>query len=393
MVKDTEYYDTLNISPDATPVEIKKAYRKMAMLTHPDKHPDDPDAQTKFQKVSEAYQVLSDPDLRKRYDEFGKDDAIPQEGFEDATEFFTNIFGGEGFKDWIGELSLLKDLDDASSMVDENGNLKSDSSVADGTGKAGDIVKHDENASKTRQKEQLREMERKRREELKKQVDELTAHLKNKIEEYEISVKTGTVKDFDYKLDKEIEELKLESFGLEILHLMAKIYKTRANNYIKSSKTFGFSKIYTGMKDKKDDAKNVWNILSTATEAQSAMQNVANIEEGNLDAYERADMEKFIMGKVLNTAWVMSKFETQIKLKQVCENLLKDKTVSKKERLNRAHALLHFADKFGSAQRSPEEAEDARVFEEIINDAKKQKKYHKRQYVAPQKEGSASINV
>lgn len=84
MVKDTEFYDVLGISPEATPSEIKKAYRKMAMLTHPDKHPDDPEAQAKFQAVGEAYQVLNDPALRKQYDEFGKDNAVPQQGFEDA---------------------------------------------------------------------------------------------------------------------------------------------------------------------------------------------------------------------------------------------------------------------------------------------------------------------
>lgn len=77
---------------------------------HADKNPNDPTAHEKFQDIGEAYQVLSDPDLRKAYDKFGKDHAKPQEGFADPSEFFTSIFGGEAFVDWIGEISLMKDL-------------------------------------------------------------------------------------------------------------------------------------------------------------------------------------------------------------------------------------------------------------------------------------------
>ncbi|KAK6397577.1 DnaJ-like protein, partial [Oleoguttula sp. CCFEE 5521] len=110
MVVDTAYYDALGIPPTASELEIKKAYRKQAIKLHPDKNPDDPTAHEKFQAVGEAYQVLSDPDLRKQYDKLGKEGAKPDSGFEDPSEFFTMIFGGEAFADWIGEISLMKDL-------------------------------------------------------------------------------------------------------------------------------------------------------------------------------------------------------------------------------------------------------------------------------------------
>lgn len=134
MVKDTEYYDILGIAPEATAPEIKKAYRRKAMQTHPDKHPDDPEASAKFQAVGEAYQVLSDPDLRKRYDEFGKDDAVPQQGFEDAGEFFTTMFGGDGFKDWIGEFSLLKELTEAQKQEQEQEQAQENAEASGETG-------------------------------------------------------------------------------------------------------------------------------------------------------------------------------------------------------------------------------------------------------------------
>lgn len=100
MVKDTAYYDLLGVTPQATDIEIKKAYRKQAIKLHPDKNPDDPDAGAKFQAVGEAYQVLSEPNLRKAYDEFGKEGAKPDSGFEDPGEMFAEIFGGAAFKDW-----------------------------------------------------------------------------------------------------------------------------------------------------------------------------------------------------------------------------------------------------------------------------------------------------
>lgn len=95
MVVDTAYYELLGVQANATSLEIKKAYRKAAIRLHPDKNPDDPLAAAKFQEVGEAYQVLSDEKLRAKYDKFGKQESIPTEGFEDPSEFFSMIFGGE----------------------------------------------------------------------------------------------------------------------------------------------------------------------------------------------------------------------------------------------------------------------------------------------------------
>lgn len=69
----TDYYSTLGVSRTATPEEIQKAYRKLARKYHPDMNPDDATAKKKFQEVQAAFEVLSDAEKRKRFDQFGSD--------------------------------------------------------------------------------------------------------------------------------------------------------------------------------------------------------------------------------------------------------------------------------------------------------------------------------
>lgn len=71
MAEKRDYYEVLGVSKDATADEIKKAYRKMAVKYHPDRNPDDKDAEEKFKEAAEAYDVLSDADKRAKYDRFG----------------------------------------------------------------------------------------------------------------------------------------------------------------------------------------------------------------------------------------------------------------------------------------------------------------------------------
>lgn len=71
MVQETKLYDALGIKPESTQDEIKKAYRKMALKHHPDKNPDNPKSGEKFKEVSQAYEILSDPEKRKVYDQYG----------------------------------------------------------------------------------------------------------------------------------------------------------------------------------------------------------------------------------------------------------------------------------------------------------------------------------
>ena len=74
MADKRDYYEVLGVARGASDDEIKKAYRKAAKASHPDLHPDDKEAEARFKEINEAYEVLSDPQKRARYDQFGFDD-------------------------------------------------------------------------------------------------------------------------------------------------------------------------------------------------------------------------------------------------------------------------------------------------------------------------------
>lgn len=98
-----DYYKVLGIQKNATPEEIKKAYRKLAMKYHPDRNRDDSEAEEKFKEINEANEVLSNPEKRSIYDRFGHEGVNQSSsaggargfrGFEDVSSIFEEFFGG-----------------------------------------------------------------------------------------------------------------------------------------------------------------------------------------------------------------------------------------------------------------------------------------------------------
>jgi len=445
MVVDTEYYEALDVKPDATEIEIKKAYRKAAIRLHPDKNPDDPTAHEKFQAVGEAYQVLSDPDLRKQYDKLGKEGAKPDSGFEDPSEFFTMIFGGEAFQDWIGEISLMKDLtrsmeistkeaeeaekaEEAAAAADklaaeQTGNADAAEKAAAATpaaataeevpdkattaGATQEIPVRDSKpqpaagtespyssekpqgvptrlaitdrteeeaaataAGMTDKEKELRDKEKKAGKLSKEQRDELAAFederrkireervdtlSKKLIDRISVWTETDKGKDvteaFKEKMRLEVENLKMESFGLEILHAIGQTYLSKAATYLKSQKPIigGVSGFFSRLKDKGNTIKETWGTVQTAIQAQMEIEEMAKMEEKGGDDWtdeKRAEYEKRVTGKILAAAWRGSKYEVQGVLRDVCDNVLYDKKVKTEKRIERAQALVVIGELF-----------------------------------------------
>src|SRR5947199_320697 len=77
-----DYYEVLGVSRSASAEELKRAYRKLALQYHPDRNPDDPQAEARFKEINEAYEVLSDQSKRQRYDTFGHAGTQGMPGFD-----------------------------------------------------------------------------------------------------------------------------------------------------------------------------------------------------------------------------------------------------------------------------------------------------------------------
>ncbi|KAL8964956.1 MAG: hypothetical protein Q9183_004117 [Haloplaca sp. 2 TL-2023] len=458
MVADTTYYDALGVAPTATELEIKKAYRKLAITTHPDKNPGDETAHTRFQAIGEAYQVLSNEDLRKRYDKFGKEEAVPSAGFEDPAEFFGMIFGGEAFVDLIGELSLMKDLTKSMEITTkqmeeeekaETANAKVEATEQDTAGQSGSVPsaaaaagvpptdsvdtpaasdvrspspekpapssgtstpkprlgqqaimdKSEEEArmdaaglsaeeKELRRKEKKNKLSKEQRDELAayeaerkrirdERVDTLAKKLLDRISIWTETDKGKDVtKAFQEKTRLEVENLKMESFGLEILHTVGTTYLQKATSFLKSQKFLGISGFFSRLKDKGTWAKDTWSTISTAIDAQMTMEEMAKMEEKGGEEWtdeKKAEYEKRVTGKILAAAWKGSRYEIQSVLREVCDKVLTDKNVKMEKRIERAHALVLAGTVYQNAQRDPDEEGDYMAFEQLMADAQMKK--------------------
>src|SRR5579862_7231085 len=194
------------------------------------------------------------------------------------------------------------------------------------------------------QRKRLAEFEKERKEIRDKRVDTLAQKLIDRISILtEMNDGPESTRAFKEKMKLEVENLKMESFGLEILHAVGTTYVQKATSFLKSQKFLGISGFFSRLKDKGTLAKETWNTISSALDAQMTIEEMAKLEEKGGEDWtdeRRQEYERRVTGKILTAAWRGSKFEIQSVLRDVCDEILYDKKVSVSKRLERAQALL-----------------------------------------------------
>lgn len=194
------------------------------------------------------------------------------------------------------------------------------------------------------QQEKLAAYEAERRRARQERVDTLARKLIDRISVWTETDKTPEMtRAFEEKIRLEVENLKMESFGIEILHAIGATYVQKATSFLKSQKFLGISGFFSRLKDKGTLAKETWTTISTAIDAQMTMEEMARLEERGGEDWtdeKKAEYEKLVTGKILAAAWRGSKFEIQSVLRDVCDQVLGDKSVKLEKRIERAHALV-----------------------------------------------------
>eukprot|EP00475_Leptophrys_vorax_P011777 TRINITY_DN18281_c0_g1_i1.p1 TRINITY_DN18281_c0_g1~~TRINITY_DN18281_c0_g1_i1.p1 ORF type:complete len:506 (-),score=145.75 TRINITY_DN18281_c0_g1_i1:28-1524(-) len=289
-IKDMEYYEVLGVPHDASAAQIKKAYYKLALELHPDKNPNNPEAEAKFKVVSQAYQTLSDPEMRQRYDEHGKE-GVNQPDI-DPVQLFSMVFGSEQFEHLIGKLTMT---------------------TMAGLGADGEPSE-----------EALKEIQMAREDGL---VEILKARLQIWVD--------GEKERFVIEAVEEVARLRECSFGPELLHTIGDTYVGVGERLLGYFAPLGIVGHFGYVAEKGKIFKSKMRALSAASQLMSMDRKQMTDEVEN----DPSKAEEFLKG-FFSKIFVLNVLDIESTLRHVCKRVCRDESVSVEVRKTRCEALI-----------------------------------------------------
>eukprot|EP00238_Polyblepharides_amylifera_P001348 CAMPEP_0196571170 /NCGR_PEP_ID=MMETSP1081-20130531/1335_1 /TAXON_ID=36882 /ORGANISM="Pyramimonas amylifera, Strain CCMP720" /LENGTH=542 /DNA_ID=CAMNT_0041887987 /DNA_START=240 /DNA_END=1868 /DNA_ORIENTATION=+ len=305
-VKDTGFYEILGVDPKASQAEIKRQYYILARQLHPDKNPEDPEAHEKFQALGEAYQVISNEELRVKYDEKGKD-GLKDEPIIDATAFFAMLFGSEQFEHLVGRLQLA-------TMAAAGAELRRDDS------------------QRLQERRELR----------------LAIKLASLLQAF---VEDENPKEFVRMMKAHSAQLAGLSFGSSILETVGRVYENSADQFLGnfsnlkpnfSSTSQFFTSQFAAIQEKGRAVRSRVNVVSSAINVYKATKKVSETLEKS-EEKEKDMMQMLHTSDVLPTVaealWSATAIDIESTVGNVCQLLFHDHALDKRSCLKRAQGL------------------------------------------------------
>ncbi|GAA5951088.1 hypothetical protein JCM3765_004677 [Sporobolomyces pararoseus] len=350
---DMAYYDLLGLPVTCTTEEVKKAYRRLAIKNHPDKNPDDPQAADRFKEIAIAYTTLSDPGLRHTYNEFGKSksDGGDAEAMVDPEAIFSTLFGGERFMDIIGTISLGSEMKSAMQEAEDDEeedqtvatNSNSASTTTNGSASTGSTVSTTSKSNKpqlTPEQQAIRDQKRQQKEEQERKISQEKAKVREK------RVKALAVKLRD-KLalfseqavgeeDKQIadgvrtmwsieaEELKKESYGVELLHTVGFVYESKSKHFLASTGPipFGVGGWFHSAKSTAHIFNQTVSTVRSAYALKDVFEAIQKAEESGVSVEEKKKLEDKAAQMGLHALFKGAKLEVESVIREVCDRVL-----------------------------------------------------------------------
>jgi hypothetical protein len=343
-VLDMFYYEALEVDATANDHKIKRQYYLMARKYHPDKNEGDEEAADKFKTIAEAYQVLSDPELRSKYDKEGRDGlsgdktSANDSQKPDASLLLAFLFGSDQFFDYVGRLATS-----TSAML-------------------GDTPKLSLEDARTLQE---------------RRVTRLATKLVARVAPWV----NGDCEKAESKWRVEAETLSKASYGWELLQVIGMSYEVTALQFLGSANSGiglpSIAKWADGKKAKhrmaKAGSKNQWETMMATVDAmkvqaqfQEKLRSAKNEDEMKALSSEMADATTSVMLRII---WTTTTVDIMSSIHEACQMVFFDQSVEKEHRKLRAQAVKKLGEIFQSVAESHSASGDNKDAKALFEEA------------------------